>query len=152
MKRVSVQREDFDPGAEQALMEGQGAGAIASFTGIVRGDGRIVRMTLEHYPGMTERALSTLVDEAEVRWPLSGIIIVHRFGPLLPGDRIVHVACASSHRKAALEACAFLIDQLKTNAPFWKREEFSDGTSNWVEAKLEDDLAASKWSRSRSEA
>jgi molybdopterin synthase catalytic subunit len=145
MKRISVQREDFDPGAAQVELEQTAPGAIASFTGLVRSDGGIAVLTLEHYPGMTEQALNMLVDQAVDRWPLSGVVLIHRFGSLSVGERIVHVACSSDHRTAALEACAFLIDQLKTNAPFWKREDRADGSGNWVAAKDADDLAANRW-------
>jgi molybdopterin synthase catalytic subunit len=147
MKRVSVQAEDFDPGQAQITLEALSPGAIASFTGLVRADGGMTEMVLEHYPGMTEAALNELADQAMVRWPLDGLVVIHRYGALKPGERIVHVACASSHRAAALEACAFLIDQLKTNAPFWKREVKADGTGVWVEAKAADDDAAEKWAR-----
>jgi molybdopterin synthase catalytic subunit len=147
MKRVSVQAEDFDPGQAQIALEALSPGAIASFTGLVRADGGMTEMVLEHYPGMTEAALNELADQAMVRWPLDGLVVIHRYGALKPGERIVHVACASSHRAAALEACAFLIDQLKTNAPFWKREVKADGTGVWVEAKAADDDAAEKWAR-----
>lgn len=145
MKRVSVQAEDFDPAEAQALLEAQSPGAIASFTGLVRDDGGLTAMTLEHYPGMTEAALDALADEALARWPLIGVVLIHRFGTLEPGDRIVHVATASSHRAAALEACSFLIDRLKTDAPFWKREERSNGAAQWVEAKAVDDASANRW-------
>ena len=145
MKRISVQAEDFDPAAVQAELEALHCGAIASFTGLVRGDGGVTSMTLEHYPGMTEAALESLADDALARWPLDGLILIHRFGKLAVGARIVHVACASPHRAAALEACAFLIDQLKTNAPFWKRESKGDGSEAWVEAKAGDDVAAARW-------
>ncbi len=145
MKLVSVQREDFDPVSVQSSLDSSGAGAIATFTGLVRDDGGILSMTLEHYPGMTQHALETLADEAVARWSLGGVAVIHRFGDLRPGDRIVHVACASSHRSAALEACAFLIDQLKTNAPFWKKEVRKDGSVEWVEAKAVDDAAAQRW-------
>jgi molybdopterin synthase catalytic subunit len=145
MRRVLVQREDFDPGEAQRWLEAVSPGAIASFTGLVRGDDGITEMTLEHYPGMTETALNALADQACGRWPLGGVVLIHRYGRLIPGDRIVHVACASSHRTAALEACAFLIDQLKTNAPFWKREVRSDGSATWVEAKTGDDARAEQW-------
>ena len=145
MKRVSVQAEDFDPAAAQAELEALFPGAIASFTGLVRGDGGTTSMTLEHYPGMTEAALYALADQALARWPLDGLILIHRFGTLAVGARIVHVACASPHRAAALEACAFLIDQLKTNAPLWKLETKADGSAHWVEATLSDDTAAARW-------
>jgi molybdopterin synthase catalytic subunit len=146
---VSVQREDFDIGRElDALTRGlTGVGGVASFVGLVRdmADGSDVSaMTLEHYPGMTERQLEAIEHEAQQRWPLAATRIVHRFGRLEPGDRIVLVACASSHRAAALEACAFLIDWLKTKAPFWKREDTPAG-ERWVEAKDSDDAAAERW-------
>jgi molybdopterin synthase catalytic subunit len=102
-------------------------------------------MTLEHYPAMTERALAAIADEAARRWPLAGLTVIHRFGRLVPGDRIVFVATASAHRAAALEACAFLIDWLKTDAPFWKCEAFADGSRRWVEAKASDDDARTRW-------
>lgn len=146
---VSVQREDFDVGRElDALTRGlTGVGGVASFIGLVRdmADGSDVSaMTLEHYPGMTERQLEAIEHEAQRRWPLAAVRIVHRYGRLEPGDRIVLVACASSHRAAALEACAFLIDWLKTKAPFWKREDTPEG-ERWVEAKDADDAAAERW-------
>ncbi|MDA0702724.1 MAG: molybdenum cofactor biosynthesis protein MoaE [Proteobacteria bacterium] len=146
---VRVQREDFDPGQEMAAL-GEGRhdiGAVASFTGLVReekGAGRISAMTLEHYPGMTERKLEEIEAEAHRRWPLEASVIVHRYGRLEPGERIVFVATASSHRKAALESCAFLIDWLKTKAPFWKLEEGAGG-EQWVDAREADDEAAARW-------
>jgi molybdopterin synthase catalytic subunit len=146
MKRISVQAENFDPAVAQAELEALLTGAITTFTGLVRGDGGVTSMTLEHYPGMTEAALNGLADEALARWPLDGVTLIHRFGTLKLGERIVYVACASAHRTATLEACAFLIDQLKTNAPFWKRETKSDGVATWVEAKASDDAAAARWS------
>jgi molybdopterin synthase catalytic subunit len=145
MKRVSVQTEDFDPALAQAALEALSPGAIASFTGLVRADGGVTSMTLEHYPGMTEASLNRLADQALARWPLDGLILIHRFGKLTLGERIVHVACASPHRAAALDACAFLIDQLKTNAPFWKLETKTDGSAHWVDAKSSDDAAAARW-------
>jgi molybdopterin synthase catalytic subunit len=145
MRRIVIQREDFDPSAVLAELEQTAPGAIASFTGLVRSDDGIAALTLEHYPGMTEMALSALVDRAVERWPLSGVVLIHRIGPLSVGDHIVHVVCASDHRAAALEACAFLIDQLKTNAPFWKREDRADGSGRWVEAKDTDETAADRW-------
>ncbi len=148
MKRVLVQQEDFDPGAIQAELEAFQPGAIAAFTGLVRDDGGMTGLTLEHYPGMTETMLDAVADQAIERWSLQGICIVHRTGTLKVGDRIVLVVCASAHRAAALEACAFVMDQLKTKAPFWKREERASGSGNWVSAKAEDDDAAAKWSPS----
>ena len=146
---VRVQREDFDVGAElAALSAGNHAiGGIASFVGVVRemaGDQRIGAMTLEHYPGMTERALAEIEAEARRRWPLEACLIIHRYGRLEPGERIVLVATASAHRQAALEACAYLIDWLKTKAPFWKLEETAAG-AKWVDARDTDGEAAKRW-------
>jgi molybdopterin synthase catalytic subunit len=147
---IRVQREDFDPGTElAALSAGNTAiGGIASFIGLVRDlrpEGRVSSMTLEHYPGMTEKRLAEIEAQARSRWPIEACLIIHRYGRLEPGDRIVMVATASAHRQAALEACAFLIDWLKTKAPFWKREEFASGAQRWVAARAEDDEAAARW-------
>ena len=146
---VRVQREDFDVGAELArLTEGnRRIGGVASFVGLVRemaGATGVQAMTLEHYPGMTERKLAEIEAEARRRWPLDATLIIHRHGRLEPGDRIVLVATASAHRQAALESCAFLIDWLKTKAPFWKLEETGEG-ARWVEARDSDDEAARRW-------
>jgi molybdopterin synthase catalytic subunit len=150
---IKVQREDFDVGAELAALTrgNRGVGGVASFVGLVRdvvGQGpsaqTIGAMTLEHYPGMTEKMLGKIEAEARARWALEACLIVHRFGRLEPGDRIVLVATASAHRQAALEACAFLIDWLKTKAPFWKLEESASGTE-WVAARASDDQAAARW-------
>ena len=146
---VRVQQDDFDVGAElAALSAGNHAiGGIASFVGVVRemaGEAKIGAMTLEHYPGMTERALAEIEAEARQRWPLEACLIIHRYGRLEPGDRIVMVATASAHRQAALEACAYLIDWLKTKAPFWKLEETAAG-AKWVDARDTDDQAAKRW-------
>jgi molybdopterin synthase catalytic subunit len=148
---IKVQREDFDIGAELAqLTEGNTkVGGLASFVGLVRDladQGAVSAMTLEHYPGMTEKRLVEIEAEARARWPLESVLIIHRYGKLEPGDRIVLVATTSAHRQAALESCAFLIDWLKTKAPFWKLEEGSKGAA-WVEAKASDDKAAEKWKR-----
>jgi len=136
MRRVLVQCEDFEPGAEIARLGDAAAGGIASFVGIVRVGSdparRVAALTLEHYPGMTEKALERIAAEAEARWALTGCTIIHRIGRLLPGENIVFVGAASAHRAAALEACGFLIDWLKTGAPFWKAEEFEDGGREWV--------------------
>ena len=148
---IRVQREDFDVGAEMAAMSGKNVGALASFVGLVRGsdgDGAIGAMTLEHYPGMTEKKLAEIEVEARQRWPLEDCLVVHRYGRLEPGERIVLVVTASSHRKAALEACAFLIDWLKTSAPFWKLEE-RDAGGEWVEARASDDQAAQQWAATK---
>ena len=142
---IRVQAGDFDPGAELTRLEALGGGAVASFTGLVRGDGGLVEMLLEHHPAMTLKALGDIADEAARRWQLAGITVIHRHGLLHPGDRIVFVGTISPHRAAALEACAFLIDWLKTSAPFWKQERFADGARRWVEARAEDDAAAERW-------
>ncbi len=146
---IRVQTEDFDVGAELArLSDGNhGVGGVCSFVGLVRdmaGDSPVGAMTLEHYPGMTEKELERIAAEARDRWPLDDLTIIHRFGRLEPGDRIVLVAAASAHRDAAFDACRYLIDWLKTRAPFWKKEETPEGT-HWVKAKASDDAAALKW-------
>ncbi|HET6159055.1 MAG TPA: molybdenum cofactor biosynthesis protein MoaE [Dongiaceae bacterium] len=148
---IKVQREDFDIGAELArLTDGNTRiGGLATFVGLVRDlaeKGEVSAMTLEHYPGMTEKRLAEIEAEARARWPLEGVLIIHRYGRLEPGDRIVLVATTSSHRQAALDSCAFLIDWLKTKAPFWKLEEGVQGAA-WVEARASDDKAAEKWKR-----
>ena len=148
---IRVQAQDFDVGAEmKALGNGNtGIGGMASFVGLVRdmaGGSGDSAMTLEHYPGMTEKALQEIEAEARDRWPLDDVLIVHRYGRLEPGDNIVLVIAASAHRDAAFDACRFLIDWLKTKAPFWKLEETTDGT-NWVEAKESDDTAADRWNK-----
>lgn len=147
MIEVRVQPGPFDPGAELAQLEALGGGGVASFTGIVRGDGGLVSLELEHYPGMTEATLREIAGEAMARWPLVGTILIHRHGVLVPGERIVFVGTASAHRAAAMEACAYLIDWLKTAAPFWKRERFGDGSARWVAARAADDAAAARWQR-----
>jgi molybdopterin synthase catalytic subunit len=150
---VRVQTEDFDIGAElERLAAGNHrVGGVASFIGLVRdiapkGSGAESSMTLEHYPGMTEKRLAEIEAEARSRWPLAATLIIHRTGRLEPGDRIVLVATASSHREAALESCAFLIDWLKTEAPFWKLEDGPDGP-RWVEAKASDDTRKTAWTK-----
>jgi molybdopterin synthase catalytic subunit len=147
--RVRVQTEDFDTGKElDALTRGRtDVGALASFTGLVRdaNDGAPVRgMTLEHYPGMTEKALEEICRQAHSRWDLIDTLVVHRVGALAPGDRIVLVGVTSAHRGEAFAACEFIMDYLKTRAPFWKREDTADGP-RWVEARASDDTAAAKW-------
>jgi molybdopterin synthase catalytic subunit len=153
MAHIKVQTEDFDVGAEiAALTAGRtDIGGIGCFVGTVRADAKAARsavtaMTLEHYPGMTERAIAKIADQAAERWPLLGCTVIHRVGALRPGENIVLVIAASSHRQAALDATAFLIDWLKTKAPFWKREDFAGGEGAWVDAREEDDAAASRWS------
>lgn len=147
MARIAVQEAPFDLAAESAALSAgrTDVGAIASFVGLCRADDGLSAMVLEHYPAMTGRALEKIVAEAEARWPLTGCTVIHRVGRLEPGAPIVLVLTASSHRAAALESCAFLIDWLKTRAPFWKREEFSAGGTRWVEAKAGDDAAADRW-------
>ena len=147
---IRVQEQLFDVGAElTALTAGRtDLGALASFVGLVRAQGcpPITAMTLEHYPGMTENKLAEIEAEARARWPLQASLIVHRYGRMLPGEPIVLVATAAAHRAAALEACAFLIDWLKTEAPFWKLEE-TERASRWVDARSADDAAAARWRR-----
>jgi molybdopterin synthase catalytic subunit len=148
---IRVQEASFDLGAELAALSAgrTDIGALASFVGLVRdlaGDQPITAMTLEHYPGMTERKLAEIEAEASARWALQASLIVHRYGRMLPGEPIVLVATAAAHRAAALEACAFLIDWLKTQAPFWKLEETARA-SRWVAARASDDQAAARWAR-----
>jgi molybdopterin synthase catalytic subunit len=146
---VRVQREDFDVGAEMdALVRGAtDIGAVASFVGLVRdsNDGSAVSaMTLEHYPGMTERALDEIIAEARGRWRIDRVLVIHRYGRLVPGDRIVLVVVTGAHRGDAFAACEFVMDYLKTRAPFWKKETTARG-ERWVEARVSDDTAAARW-------
>ncbi|HSF91040.1 MAG TPA: molybdopterin synthase catalytic subunit MoaE [Paracoccaceae bacterium] len=146
---VRVQQEDFDIGAELTGMSKwrTDIGAIVSFTGLVRdtaGGIPITAMELEHYPGMTEKALEQIEAEAGTRWTLQDVLIIHRFGPLTPGAQIVLVAAASPHRKAAFEAAEFIMDFLKSRAPFWKKEATPDG-GRWVDARDEDESALNRW-------
>ena len=146
---VRVQEADFDLNAElTALRAGDPRiGALASFVGLVRdiNDGAgVSEMTLEHYPGMTEKALAAIVDEAKARWDIYGALVIHRVGPLKPCDQIVLVAVTSAHRGEAFAACEFIMDYLKTRAPFWKRETTPDG-ARWVDARETDDSAAARW-------
>jgi molybdopterin synthase catalytic subunit len=145
MRRIAVQAGDFDVAAELAALEALGGGGVASFTGIVRGDGGLIALEPEHYPAMTQAQIGRIVDAAMTRWPLLGVHVIHRVGRLEPGARIVFVGTASRHRTAALESCAFLIDWLKADAPFWKKEHFADGASHWVAARAEDDSKARGW-------
>lgn len=147
---VRVQREDFDIATEvRALTAGDtDIGAVVTFTGTVRGEAKgrpIVSMTLEHYPGMTEAELERVEAEARARWPLAASLIIHRYGELEPGDNIVLVVTASRHRRAAFEAAEFLMDYLKTSAPFWKKETDSAGKGDWVDARDADDAAMARW-------
>jgi len=147
--QISVQQEDFDPGREIEALSGATTGAVVSFVGIARdfsGDFPVEQITLEHYPGMTERSLQEIVEQALARWDLLRVRVIHRFGVLRPGERIVLVATASAHRDQAFDACRFLIDYLKTQAPFWKRESGAQG-SRWVQARESDERAKEQWSR-----
>jgi molybdopterin synthase catalytic subunit len=149
MIEVRVQAGDFDLGAEVARLRAGDArvGAVVSFVGTVRdmNDGaQVAEMELEHYPGMTERALEDIVEQAKGRWPLSGALVVHRVGPLLPREQIVLVAVSAAHRGEAFAACEFIIDYLKTDAPFWKKEATPQG-ARWVDARVSDDTAKAKW-------
>ncbi|MEM1277389.1 MAG: molybdenum cofactor biosynthesis protein MoaE [Pseudomonadota bacterium] len=148
MFSVTVQSADFDVAAETKALTiaNTQIGAVASFIGLVRGSEDSVRsMELEHYPGMTERALEAILAQAQTRWPLDAARIVHRFGRLEPGEQIVLVLTASRHREAALEACAFIMDYLKTQAPFWKKEDGPEG-ARWVDARESDESATDRWS------
>ncbi|MFL6625532.1 MAG: molybdopterin synthase catalytic subunit MoaE, partial [Vitreoscilla sp.] len=147
--RVRVQEADFDVGAELAALQGgrTDIGAVASFTGLVRGHTReddVSALTLEHYPGMTERAIEAMIVEAEARFGVQAALVIHRVGRLLPGERIVLVAVAAPHRRAAFQGCEFLMDYLKTHAPFWKKESTPTG-EHWVDARVADDEALRRW-------
>lgn len=149
---VSVQEADFDVGAETAALSAGrlDVGAVATFVGLVRADklsgegSEVSAMTLEHYPGMTEKSLEAIIAEAGGRWQLQGVRVIHRFGRLLPGERIVFVGVASAHRGDAFAACEFIMDYLKTRAPFWKKEDTPEG-GRWVDAREADDSAAARW-------
>jgi molybdopterin synthase catalytic subunit len=146
---VRVQTEDFDVGRELAALRNSdpSIGAVAAFVGTVRdvnADASVSSMTLEHYPGMTEKALAAIVADARARWSIAEALVIHRVGPLRPADQIVLVACTSAHRGEAFAACEFIMDYLKTRAPFWKKEETPEGT-RWVEARASDDDAAARW-------
>lgn len=147
---IRIQQDDFDIAHEiAALTKGRtDIGAVVSFSGICRDDGKDgAALTLEHYPGMAEAEIARHADEAVSRWPLNGVTVVHRTGRLAPGENIVLVLTASTHRQAAFEAAEFLMDYLKTSAPFWKREESKSG-AKWVEAREHDDAAAARWTKS----
>ena len=146
---VRVQTDDFDVGAESCALQADTVGGIALFVGTVRGlssDNGVTAMTLEHYPGMTESELERIEAEARARWPLEDVTIIHRVGRLLAGDQIVLVATASAHRQAAFDAAQFIMDFLKTDAPFWKAEE-RDGNTSWVNARDSDSAARDKWTK-----
>ncbi len=146
MTEIRIQQADFEPGAEIAALEDSGgaAGAIATFIGMVRGDGGLISMTLDHYAGMCESEIAAHAMEARKRWPILALRIVHRTGKLAPGDRIVFVGVASAHRQAAFQAAEFLMDYLKTRAPFWKLEQRA-GEETWVSARNEDDASIRRW-------
>jgi molybdopterin synthase catalytic subunit len=153
---VRIQTEDFDPGAEMAAMRrgNPAIGALASFVGVVRdvneGDA-VSQMTLEHYPGMTEKSIEAIVDQARGRWNVIDALVIHRVGTLSPTDQIVLVIVASAHRGDAFAACEFIMDYLKTRAPFWKKERTAEG-ARWVDARASDDRAAERWHRSSDDA
>jgi molybdopterin synthase catalytic subunit len=148
---VRIQSEDFDAGAEIAILRrnNPAIGAISSFIGLVRdvnSGERVSELTLEHYPGMTEKALDEIVDEAKARWDIIEVLVIHRVGVLRPTDQIVLVVVAGAHRGEAFAACEFVMDYLKTKAPFWKKEQTPAG-SRWVESRSSDDAAAERWTR-----
>jgi molybdopterin synthase catalytic subunit len=154
--QVRVQAEDFDVGAELMALRAARAdvGAVASFVGLVRDNNEgasVGAMTLEHYPGMTERSIQAIVDEAKTRWKIFEVLVIHRVGQLKPRDQIVLVAVAGSHRGEAFAACEFIMDYLKTRAPFWKKEQTPDG-ERWVDARVSDDTAAARWKASQPDA
>ena len=153
MPTIRLQREDFDAAVESAtIARGRtDIGAVVTFTGICRdheGGHGVTALTLEHYPGMAEEEITRHVEEARARWPLLGVTVIHRHGRMVPGDNIVLVVTASAHREAAFAAADFLMDYLKTRAPFWKQEERPHGTA-WVDAKAADDAAAERWTKPR---
>jgi len=141
---IHIQAEDFELADEIEALTAETTGAVASFVGLVRGGDGLDALVLEHYPGMTEREIGRIVEEACGRWRLDGVTVIHRVGRLEAGARIVLVAVAAAHRAAAFEACQFVMDYLKTQAPFWKQEE-RGGTAEWVAAKTSDDAAAARW-------
>jgi molybdopterin synthase catalytic subunit len=146
---IRIQREDFDLAAEIATLSAgrRDIGAVVSFTGLCRDEGgTLAALELEHYPGMAEAEIARVAEQAATRWPLLGLLAIHRYGRVAPGEQIVLVIATSAHRRAAFEAADFMMDYLKTRAPFWKREHLADGTTGgWVEAKEEDDDAARRW-------
>ena len=148
---LRIQSAPFDAAHEIALLSeaGDDAGAVTSFVGLCRSEnGRLTALELEHYPGMAEEEVGRVITEAVTRWPLFGVTVIHRYGVMKPGDGIVLVVTSSSHRAASFESANFLMDYLKTRAPFWKKEHRADGTvGEWVEAKAEDDQAAARWAK-----
>ena len=147
METVLITEQDFDIDAEYSALKTVGVGAVVIFAGIVRDTAdnpELHAMTLEHYPGMTEKEIGSITEQARARWPLLGVRVIHRVGRLLPEENIVFVGCASAHRSAAFESAAFIMDYLKTKAPFWKKEETATGAS-WVDAREADEAALTKW-------
>lgn len=142
---IAVSEASLDPAESLAALEALGGGAVASFTGVVRGEGGLTSLHLEHYPAMSAAEIDRIVAQARARWPLLGVVVRHRVGTLAPGERIVFVGTAARHRGPALEACAFLIDWLKTGAPFWKKERYADGRELWVEPRAEDAESRGRW-------
>ena len=147
MIKIAVGPEDFDIGAETLRVAGQGGGAIASFIGQVRDDGKLASLELEHYPAMTQKALREIAETALAEWPLHAVTIIHRVGALAVGENIVLVVTGSDHREAAIESCSFIMDRLKTVAPFWKKETRIDGATKWIEERESDIAAAGKWKK-----
>lgn len=147
MIKIAVGPEDFDIGAETLAVAGEGGGAIASFVGQVRDDGDLATLELEHYPAMTHKALHEIAEKAMSDWPLHAVTIIHRVGKLAVGENIVLVVTGSDHREAAIESCAFIMDRLKTVAPFWKKETSLGGEEKWVEERSSDILASEKWKK-----
>lgn len=146
MNRILVgEAQGIDVASHLAALETLGGGAVASFTGIVRDDGGLHRLRLDHYPAMSETQIGRIVQDAHSRWALLGVIVQHRVGEMAPGERIVFVGAAARHRGDALDACAFLIDWLKNHAPFWKKESFLGGEERWVEARADDEAAQARW-------
>ena len=147
MINIEVGPEDFDIGAETLKVAGQGGGAIASFVGQVRDDGNLASLELEHYPAMTQKALLEIAENASSQWELHAVTIIHRVGKLAVGENIVMVITGSDHRQAAIEACSFIMDKLKTVAPFWKKETRVDGAVKWIEERTSDIEASEKWEK-----
>lgn len=150
MRKVAVQADDFDAGAEARLLlaDSAKAGAVAQFVGVMRDNNEgdsVSAMTLEHYPGMTEKSIDKILDSAEKRWPIIGATVIHRVGTLRPGDQIVFVGVSSRHRKAAFQACEFIMDILKSQVPFWKKELLNSGESRWVDTRDSDAAALARW-------
>lgn len=145
---IRIQTEDFDIAAEVARMtaDNKDVGAVVTFTGVCRNEqGRLSALELEHYPGMAEAEIARIAEEARGRWPLTGLSVVHRYGRIAPGENIVLVVTASTHRRAAFEAAEFMMDYLKARAPFWKKEHTAAGADGWVDAREEDTAASERW-------